>query len=50
MFKCSYWKSNLDHKPYEKMLKVVDKIIKKVIINLNLLILVVVWEYLIKIK
>ena len=38
----------LDHKPYEKMLKVVIRLSKKVIINLNLLILVVVWEYLMK--
>ena len=38
MFKCSYWKSNIDDKPYEKMLNVVDKIIKKTNHNLNLLI------------
>ena len=38
MFKCSYWKSNFNYKPYEKMLKVFNKIIKKQIIILNILI------------
>ena len=38
----------LDHRPYEKMLKVWIRLSKKVIINLSLLTLVVVWEYLMK--
>ena len=29
MFKCSYRKSNLDHKPYGKMLKAVSYILDK---------------------
>ena len=29
MFKCSYRKSNFNHKPYEKMLKVLKKLLKK---------------------
>ena len=29
MFKCTYWYQILNHRPYEDMLRVVDKIIKK---------------------
>ena len=33
MFKCSYRKSNFDNKPYEKMLNVLNKVIKKTKFN-----------------